>query len=381
MSKQVPHSQGSAPGNKSELNAQEHERYLRQIQLPSFGKDGQQRLKNAKVLIIGLGGLGCPVAQYLAAAGVGELTLVDGDAVSLSNLQRQVLFSERDIAANKARIAAEKLRGANRDIAIKSLEANLNPDNAHQLIKHCDLVLDCTDNFYSRYLINDVCANYNIPWVYASVLGFQGQAALIQPRHSCFRCLYPELAETPNCNEAGVIGAVPGIIGGMQALLAINHLAQTRLPTLETEQNQLHILQGLQTRCITLHKSPDCDICNGRKTYRDFSQDHQGRSTSLLDSKHIISWEDVQSLDAEKTILIDVRDSDEHKNFNIGGFNIPLEILEETLQPEENTYYLFYCQSGQRSDKAIKLLENKWIDLKTNNTYLLSLYGGLNQKY
>lgn len=363
------------------LSEQESERYLRQTQLPSFGDEGQKRLKNAKVLIVGLGGLGCPVAQYLTAAGVGEIVLVDGDAVSLSNLHRQILFTETDIGKNKADAAAAKLRANNSDISIKSLKSSLTLDNAHPLIKHCDLVLDCTDNFYSRYLINDICAHHNTPWIYASVLGYEGQLALIEPRHSCFRCLYPELAETPNCNQAGVIGAVPGIIGSMQALLAIDYIAQTRAPFLERERNQLHIVQGVLGRSISLHKSPDCALCTGQKSYRDFSEDYCPSKEDKLDEQYRISWQDFQALDPEHAVLIDVRTSEEHQRFNIGGSNIPLEELKESLQLLDKNHYVFYCQSGQRSEQAIRLYENEIPTLKDSDTYLLSLSGGLNKRH
>ncbi|GAA6153012.1 HesA/MoeB/ThiF family protein [Pseudoteredinibacter isoporae] len=362
------------------LSEREQERYLRQVQLPAFAHEGQRKLKHAKVLIIGLGGLGCPAAQYLAAAGVGEMLLVDNDTVSLGNLQRQILFKENDIGRNKATAAAERLRASNSDITIKSLNTALNPNNAHQLIKHSDLVLDCTDNFYARYLINDICAHYRTPWIYASVLGFEGQVALIQPQRSCFRCLYPELTNTPNCNEAGVVGAMPGIIGNMQALLAINYLAQMRMPALESEHNQLHLIQGISSRSITLRPSPDCELCRGSKNYHDFSADHFSRHKPELDEEFKISWEGFEKLDPQKTTLIDVRTKDEHQAYNIGGLNFPLEEIKSKFNPEANKHYVFYCQSGQRSDKAVELYQKDMNKLNQINTYIVSVVGGINLK-
>lgn len=347
-----------------QLSQQEQQRYLRQTQLPSFGESGQLRLKQSKVLIIGVGGLGCPAAQYLTAAGIGEITLVDEDQVSLSNLQRQILFSESDIGKNKAQAAKEKLQTNNSDIKIIAFPHKLNPHNAHQLIKRSDLVIDCTDNFHSRYLINDICAHYNKPWVYASVLGFEGQVALINPEHSCFRCLYPELAETPNCNQAGVLGVIPGIVGSMQALLAIDQLANTQISDTSKAANKLQLVQGLNSRSITLAKSQQCKLCSGQKNYLDFRDDYHdpNQGLDLIPGAQKISWADYEKLSAGNTVLIDVRSQAEHLRFNRGGINIPLAQLEDHLIIEEDTQYAFYCESGQRSLSAFaSLMQNQTI--------------------
>ncbi|WP_299769481.1 HesA/MoeB/ThiF family protein [uncultured Pseudoteredinibacter sp.] len=337
-----------------QLSQQEQQRYLRQTQLLSFGESGQLKLKQSKVLIIGVGGLGCPAAQYLTAAGIGEITLVDEDQVSLSNLQRQILFSESDIGKNKAQAAKEKLQTNNSDIKIIAFPHKLNPHNAHQLIKRSDLVLDCTDNFHSRYLINDICAHYNKPWVYASVLGFEGQVALIKPEHSCFRCLYPELAETPNCNQAGVLGVVPGIVGNMQALLAIDYLARINSNGEASKSNKLQLIQGLNSRSINLFKSDDCQLCRGEKTYLDYTSDYQAYEQLIenIPEEQKISWADFEKFPAENTVLIDVRSEEEHLAFNRGGINIPLEELGGNLRIEVGKRHVFYCQSGRRSQLA-----------------------------
>ncbi|WP_299975959.1 HesA/MoeB/ThiF family protein [uncultured Pseudoteredinibacter sp.] len=358
-----------------QLSQQEQQRYLRQTQLSSFGESGQLRLKQSKILIIGLGGLGCPAAQYLTAAGIGEITLVDEDHVSLSNLQRQILFSEPDIGKNKSQAAKEKLQTNNSDVKIIAFPHKLNPHNAHQLIKRSDLVLDCTDNFHSRYLINDICAHYNKPWVYASVLGFEGQVALIKPEHSCFRCLYPELAETPNCNQAGVLGVVPGIVANMQALLAIDYLAHINANGVSSNSNRLQIIHGLNSRSINLFKSNDCELCSGEKNYLDYASGYQDYEQLIenIPEEQKISWADFEKLPAENTVLIDVRSKAEHLAFNRGGMNIPLEDLSKSLQIETDKNYVFYCQSGQRA--AIALLDGRTIsekeNLKNNDVYYI----------
>ena len=174
------------------LTAQEWLRYQRHLQLPQFSAAGQLALKAAHVLIVGMGGLGCPVAQYLAAAGVGKLTLVDADTVSLSNLQRQILYSCEDVGIKKVVAARQRLTALNDAIAIEAVIQQLSLQNAPALIQQCDLVVDCSDNFATRYLINDLCIAKQKPWIYGSVLGFAGQLALFVPGGACFRCLFPE---------------------------------------------------------------------------------------------------------------------------------------------------------------------------------------------
>nr|WP_084198440.1 HesA/MoeB/ThiF family protein [Halioglobus japonicus] len=253
----------------------ERQRYQRHLQLQGFGEAGQQALGASHICIVGLGGLGCPASLYLAAAGVGRLTLVDGDTVSLSNLQRQVLFREADIDRNKAAAAAEQLAQRNSGIAIHAVDSFLDIALAEQLFSDVDLVLDCTDNFHTRYLINDICHALAKPWVYASVLGFSGQLALFTPGEACFRCLFPELSEAPDCNQAGVIGAVPGVMGTLQALEAIKFLGPENTPT----DNSLVSVDGagLKLRQFKLSPDPGCVLCSGRQTYRDRTADYQPR--------------------------------------------------------------------------------------------------------
>jgi len=368
----------------SSLSQQESQRYLRQIQLPSFGVESQLRLKKSRVLVVGIGGLGCPAAQYLAAAGIGELILVDDDVVQLSNLQRQILFSEADINKNKAHAAAARLAACNSDINIQAIDEALSVDNALGLIENSDLILDCTDNFETRYLINDMCAHLNKPWIYASVLGFDGQLALIKPSQSCFRCLYPVLADTADCNQAGVLGVVPGLVASLQALQAINHLTQLEVEV-EVEQNhsepnQLHVIQGSNTRTVRLKKSPACELCNGKKHDLKFIRQlsHSPKIITIaLPVINQISWQELQNINDKNIIMIDVREKHEHQTFNLGGLNIPLENLRAKLIPQAGKTYIFYCQSGSRSQRAVESLLNQVENAKDKPLILKSLTGGV----
>lgn len=348
----------------------ERQRYLRHLQLAGFGEAGQAALRGAQVCIIGLGGLGCPAALYLAAAGAGAMTLVDGDTVSLSNLQRQVLFTEADLDSNKAIAAARRLAERNSDIAVTAAAEALVADNAEALLQTADIVLDCTDNFHTRYLINDVCHHLGKPWVYASVLGFAGQLALFRPGHGCFRCLFPELGEAPDCNQAGVLGAVPGILGTQQALLAIQCLAG-----LHDEQAKLHSFDalGLGLRSIRLSRSPDCPLCCGAKTWHDHLADYQPRRPEAVPDITVQASEFTLFIQEHDPLLVDVRPPEEHAAGNLGGINIPAEHLAAELgrHADEGRPVLLYCTIGKRSAMAASSM----LELGYDN--VLSLAGGI----
>lgn len=341
------------------LTEREQQRYLRQLQLPVFAKAGQLALKNSRVLIVGVGGLGCPAAQYLVAAGVGHITLVDGDEVSLSNLQRQILFNEHDIGHNKAQVAQKKLQQLNSDITVLAHANRLTLDNALPLIEGCDLVLDCTDNFQTRFLINDVCYIASKPWVYASVLGFGGQVALFNPKISCFRCLFPEVNDVPDCNQAGVLGVVPGSVGLFQATQAIKYLSSPVDAHSVLAKNQLLQFDALGNRLSTfgLQREPSCIVCSGGLTTERLTQWHQG-SNQYLEPEYFLQPDEFLHFCQDRTVqLIDVRSPQEHSVFNLGGLNIPVqECLQwQGWQPRQS--YVLYCQSGQRSEALLKQLK------------------------
>lgn len=353
------------------LSEHERQRYQRHLQLEGFGESAQKALKKSHVCIVGLGGLGCPAGLYLAAAGIGRITLVDGDVVSLSNLQRQVLFREEDIGRNKAAVAAEQLKARNSEIDVHAMPSFLTVALAEDVFPDADLVLDCTDNFHTRYLINDLCHHHRIPWIYASVLGFNGQLALFSPGDCCFRCVFPELAETPDCNQAGVLGAVPGNLGTLQALEAIKHLSGAGL----NAGTRLLSFDGasLSSRQIKLGVSPECPLCNGRKRYTDFMSDYDMASDT--DAVKELPAEELQAfVTSESPLLIDVRSAEDHQGGNLGGINIPLDELPGRLgeiESEQRTI-LLYCQGGKRSRAAATLL------LEQGITGVLSLAGGCN---
>lgn len=341
----------------SDFSAAENQRYQRHFQLPGFSAVGQLALKQARVLVVGVGGLGCPATQYLVAAGVGQLTLLDGDSVSLSNLQRQVLFSSHDIGQPKASTAKRQLQALNAAIDITALDEALSIANAGPLIARHDLILDCTDNFYSRYLINDLCSSLKKPWLYSSVLGFGGQLALFTPGNACFRCLFPEQGDTPDCNQAGVLGVVPGLMGVLQATEAIKYLAQ--LPG--SLANTLLQVDGLEPafKSFRLQRDADCLVCAGKRSVADNLADYQPDSQrQALDSQYQLSpAEFTHALNDDSVQLIDVRSVAEHQQANPGGVCVPLEqILANDYDFNRDQQYLLYCQRGQRSQQAVRHL-------------------------
>lgn len=335
------------------FSAEEWLRYQRHIQLPQFSVAGQQSLKQSRVLVVGAGGLGCPVSQYLAAAGVGHITLVDADRVNLSNLQRQILFTTEDVGRPKVEVARQRLLAINNTISIQAINAHLSLDNALALIEACDLVVDCSDNFNTRYLINDICAAVSKPWIYGSVLGFSGQLALFSPGECCFRCLFPEASDVADCNQSGVLGVMPGLIGLLQATEVIKFLAQ--LPG--SLRGRLLLVEGLNSemRSIKLSQSPDCIICSGKHTYRDCAEDYQFLcAAEEISADYVLSPSQFKNVQQDNSYrLIDVRSEAEHQAFNLGGECLTVDsIVEDRHAMDVDGRYLFYCQSGQRSTRA-----------------------------
>lgn len=352
------------------LTEYEQQRYQRHLQLPNFGLAGQLRLRQAHVAIVGMGGLGCPVSMYLAAAGVGNLSLIDADEVSLSNLQRQVLFTEADVGSNKSEVAAKHLAARNSRINIVAHGCKLMPTNAKQLLADVDLVIDCSDNFYARYLINDTCYQAQIPWVYSSVLAQQGQVALFQPQHSCFRCLFPKLNSAPDCNQAGVLGVMPGMLGTMQASLAIQYLAGVEVP----QRNELHMLTAwpFNMRTIGLSQAPDCSLCQGTLNDTELAKNYAEDLPNLAPSM-LLGPQQLEGLKQQANLqLIDVRDAHEHAQYNIGGINIPLSRLGEVFEPMAGQRYVFYCQTGKRSALAVQRLLNVYAESLEFQLYSLT---------
>jgi len=245
------------------LSQNEQLRYSRQIMMNKIGEQGQLALRDAKVLIVGMGGLGNPVSLYLAAAGVGTLLLADGDKVDITNLQRQILFTENDVGSSKADIAAEKLQQHNSDISIEVIDEMLDAELANYYIEQADVVLDCTDNITTRYLLNQVCIEKKTPLIVGAATGFDGQQLVVDPRNpdsACYQCLFPASEKAPanNCQTVGIIGPVLAIVAGMQSLQAIKLLTGNIIHI-----NQLNMYDGLsnQWQQFSLKKQSNCPVC------------------------------------------------------------------------------------------------------------------------
>ena len=330
-------------------------RYQRHIQLAEVGAEGQAKLEAAKVLIVGAGGLGCPALQYLAAAGIGTIGIVDGDRVSLTNLQRQVLFDEKDIGLNKAERAKSKLEKFNSDIEIQSFPFHLGLENAEDILSKFDLVLDCTDNFVTRYLINDICVRINKPFVHGSLYKYEGQVSVFNYQNGpSYRCLFPnppKAGDVPNCNEIGVLGVLPGIIGTIQATEAIKmilglgevlsgkllhyDLLHHNQKILEFERNEELIAKIKESKNIELVDTDDCQL------------DVQ------------ISIEEITDLD--KALLIDVRELDEFPRIEKANVSeIPLSQLTQMIgEIPSKGMKIFFCASGVRSNQALAVAKKE----------------------
>jgi len=338
-------------------------RYTRQMILPEIGIEGQQRIHDARVLCIGAGGLGSPVLLYLAAAGVGHLGIVDNDRVDLSNLQRQVLYGTDDIGQFKTKIAARRLHELNPNIEIVTYNERFTAQNAEQILSHYDIVIDGTDNFPTRFLVNDVCVRLQKPLVYGSILKFDGQVSLFDSTIGpCYRCLFPELPgadAAPNCTEAGVLGVLPGIIGSLQATETLKWILKTG----ESLLGRVMTLNALtmQTRIFTLQKDPNCPTCSdsARNNPEPLSDYTMERNCTMSDPLEMSVEELKARLDSgEKLIIIDVREPDEHEVCKIPGAKlIPLgTIPDQAASLDRNCLTVLHCHHGRRSRKAVDFL-------------------------
>jgi adenylyltransferase/sulfurtransferase len=332
------------------LKGDELKRYNRQVILPEIGLVGQEKLKSAKVLMIGAGGLGCPALQYLAAAGVGEIGIADDDIVDISNLHRQILYSTADIGKRKARIAGEKLSQLNPHVRITAFNERFTIDNAARLCRNYDLVIDGSDNFETRYLVNDTCVALNKVLVFGSIFKFEGHISVFNYRNGPnYRDVFPEAPpgdEVPSCAEIGVLGVLPGIIGAYMANEAIKIICGIG----ETLSGKLMTVNALN---------------NTTSIFKVGKQQKKARLTNNIAQQPVnpleISMEELNKWlteSSDEICLIDVRETYEFEDYNIGGVNIPLYELEEhvALLPVDKKL-VFYCQTGQRSKMAIQLIK------------------------
>ena len=338
------------------FSAKEWQRYQRQIQLNTFGAEGQLRLKKSKIAIVGAGGLGCPASQYIAAVGVGNITIIDGDAISHSNLHRQILFTNKDIGKNKATVACMALSEQNRHILITPISESLNEKNIQRLFKDVDIILDCTDSIETRYLINDYCVQNKTPWIYASIDGFSGQTTLFTPGTACFRCLFPE---PPNnirdCNSAGVLGTVPPIIANLQANEAVKYLSGLPIGL----ENKLLILDSLSAsfRSIQLKRNQNC-MCSAKGKQHTLPPIQPVQCTSNTHTNTLAAEQFNKLREDHSCTLIDVRSKEEYVSFNVGGINIEgCKLAKHSLNEDE--IYILICQSGIRSKNAQEILQQR----------------------
>jgi sulfur-carrier protein adenylyltransferase/sulfurtransferase len=380
------------------LTNEEISRYSRHLILPEVGMEGQQKLKAAKVLCVGTGGLGAPLALYLAAAGVGTIGLVDFDTVDESNLQRQIIHSTATVGMLKVDSAEIMLKGLNPNLKVVKHNTMLTSANALEILKDYDVIADGTDNFQTRYLVNDACVILNKPNAYASIFRFEGQASVFGTKEGpCYRCLYPEPPPpglVPSCAEGGVLGILPGLLGVIQATETIKLILHIGEPLI----GRLLLVDalGMQFRTLKLRKNPDCPVCGTHPTitelidYDQFcgiekpaavgplevARDKAVGDAAVVDGIPQISVQELKRrLDAKENVFVlDVREPHEYPIANLGAPLIPVGDLEKRvgeLAAEKDRNIVIHCRSGARSQKAALILKNAGF------THLENLAGGI----
>ncbi len=350
------------------LSKEEIQRYSRHLIMPEVGMEGQLKLKRARVLTIGTGGLGAPLGLYLAAAGVGHLGLVDFDVVDASNLQRQVTFTTADVGKPKSEAAKARLSALNPAIEIVSYETRLTSDNALGLFRDYDIIVDGTDNFPTRFLVNDACVLLGKPNVYGSIFRFEGQATVFgYPGGPCYRCLYPEPPPpglVPSCAEGGVLGVLPGIVGSIQAMETIKLILGSGEPLV----GRLLLFDALAMRFreLKLRKNPDCPLCGDHRTitklidYEEFCGIRGEEAPAMTDGIPEITATELKARQdrGEKVFILDVREPHEYQICNLNGKLIPLgELPRRVNELDSSVEMVVHCRSGKRSADAIHFLQ------------------------
>jgi len=364
----------------SPLTSAERKRYHRQIILSEVGELGQQKLKSAKVAIFGLGGLGAPCATYLAAAGVGHLTLVDHDEVDLSNLHRQVLFTEEDLGREKTQATLERMVALNPNVEIVAINLRADSGNVRELIADHDIVVDCTDNFRARFAINDACAASKTPLVQASILQFEAQLSVFCSRGGpCYRCLYPEAPPVhiaPSCSEAGVIGVLPGILGTYQASEVLKLILDVGNPLI----GRLAVISVLENRfdSLAITADPDCAVCSGTPAAADAKRTTSATAPEPEDEIDTIDAQALHCLIRSRDDLqiVDVRSPEERheQGWIEHDLSIPLPNLPDNLaRLERDRPVICYCVSGQRSRQAVRfLIKSGFSNVRSLNKGIMS---------
>jgi sulfur-carrier protein adenylyltransferase/sulfurtransferase len=348
------------------LNNDEILRYSRHLIMPEVGMEGQQKLKAARVLCIGAGGLGSPLALYLGAAGVGTLGIVDFDVVDYTNLQRQIIHSSADVGRKKLESAGEKLKAINPFLNLRTFETKLTSENALKIFADFDIIADGTDNFPTRYLVNDACVLTGKPNVYGSIFRFEGQASVFATQEGpCYRCLYPEPPPpglVPSCAEGGVLGILPGLVGVIQATEVIKLILGKGNPLI----GRLLLVDalGMKFRELKLRKNPDCPVCGTHPTIAELIDYNEfcgirGEETPVTTNVPEMQVEELKKkLEAgEEIFVLDVREPHEYQICNIGGYLIPLGDLPKRIHELDSSREIVaHCRSGVRSGKAVAFL-------------------------
>jgi adenylyltransferase/sulfurtransferase len=353
----------------AQLTRDEILRYSRHLIMPEVGIEGQQKLKDAGILLIGAGGLGSPLGLYLAAAGVGRLGIVDFDKVDFTNLQRQIIHGTEDVGKLKVESAKESIHAVNPDVQVTAYNTKISRENIMDLIKPYDVIIDGTDNFPTRYLVNDACVFQKKPNVYGSIFRFDGQATVFCPfKGPCYRCLYPEPPPpgmVPSCAEGGVLGVLPGIIGVIQATEAIKLILGNGVPLIG--RLLLYNALKMEFREVALKRDPSCPVCGTAPTvkelidYDEFCGLGRGGEADAASSEHDLGPGEVKALmdKDKKVVLLDVREAHEYDIVHIEGSRlIPLsELHVRANELDTADSIITYCHHGQRSLQAIKTLE------------------------
>jgi sulfur-carrier protein adenylyltransferase/sulfurtransferase len=357
-----------APVAAPTLSKEEVLRYSRHLIMPEVGMEGQLKLKAAKVLMVGTGGLGAPLGMYLAAAGIGRIGIVDFDVVDHTNLQRQIIHGTKDVGKKKIDSAAETMHDINPYVQVDKFEVALTSENALDIIKDYDMVVDGTDNFPTRYLVNDACVLLNKPNVYGSIFRFEGQATVFAYEGGpCYRCLYPEPPPpglVPSCAEGGVLGILPGMIGIVQATEAVKLILGTGEPLVG--RLLLYDALAMRFRELKLRRNPECPVCGDHRTitklidYQEFCGMGRGQEEVVEATGDIDPTEVKQKIDrGDDFVLIDVREPHEYQICNIPQAKlIPLGDVQKRMN-ELNTSdeIVMHCKGGTRSAKAVDMLK------------------------
>jgi adenylyltransferase/sulfurtransferase len=367
-----------------QLNNDEIRRYSRHLILPEVGMAGQKKIRSTSVLCIGAGGLGSPIALYLAAAGIGKLGIVDFDTVDYSNLQRQILHTDADVGRSKAESAKETIAGINPNVEVVLHNTRITSENALDLIRPYDIVVDGTDNFPTRYLTNDACVLLKKPNVYGSIFRFEGQASVFAPHLGgpCYRCLYPEPPPpgmVPSCAEGGVLGVLPGIIGCIQT----TEILKLALGTGTTLVGRLMLFNALDMkfRELKLRRDPQCPVCGDKPTIKELIDYEMFCGIAPEPEKPDMHPDEVTVQDMKRALdnptlgikVIDVREPDEYEIAHVDGVPLlPMSQLQQRFtELDPNQQYYIHCKMGGRSMRALQFLRQQGFK------YLKNVKGGI----